>query len=339
MKYSVGYRIMEDNSLTDCIIKNKGSIDSVYFSWGNFPNGRNSQPLSLTLWEAMQRQTDDLSVLNKNGIKFNLLFNGNCYGADSLSRDFYSKIGDTCDYIKQKFNLYSVTTTSPLIGKFVKANFDDVKVISSVNMEIGTAQGMDYVADFFDGYYMKREYNRDFKKIRELSSWCSDNGKTLHMLANSGCLNYCSAHNFHDNLVSHEGEIAKRDNCYQFEGVCHTYLKNKDKRISLVRDTNFIRPEDIGLYEEYFKSVKLATRVSDNPAYIIESYIRKKCVGNILRILEPNHSGRIYPYVLDNQKLDNSCIFCDKNCSSCSRCKEIFDRALTDLSGITDIYE
>ncbi len=333
LKYSVGYQILRDNMFIDEIINCKDYIEEVYFSWGDFPNGRNLQTQqTVTPWEATEKQISDLKNLNENGISFNLLFNSNCYGKDSLSRHLFNKIGDTVDYIKETFNLSSVTTTSPLIAKFVKNNFPDIGVRASVNMEIGSIQGMDYISDFFDGYYMKREYNRDFEKIKELKAWCDTNGKTLHILANSGCLNNCSAHNFHDNLVAHESEIAKMDNCYEFHGICHEYLKNPEKRISLVRDTNFIRPEDVHLYEPYFKSMKLATRVSDKPTLILKSYINKKCSGNILELLEPNHAGRIYPYVIDNTKLNNGYLFCDKNCSSCGKCRENFENALIDLS-------
>lgn len=333
MKYSVGYQMIEDDTFINEIIKHRDCIEEVYFSWGDFPNGRNLQTQQMTTpWEAMEKQINDLKILNENGISFNLLFNGNCYGKDSLSRHLFNKIGDTIDYIKETFNLSSVTTTSPLIAKFIKNNFSDISVRASVNMEIGSIQGMDYVSDFFDGYYMKREYNRDFAKIKELKSWCDAAGKTLRILANSGCFNDCSAHNFHDNIVAHESEIAKMDNCYEFHGICHEYLKNTEKRISLVRDTNFIRPEDVNLYEPYFKSMKLATRVSDKPILILKSYVNKKCSGNILEILEPNHASRIYPYVIDNTKLNNSYLFCDKNCSSCGKCRENFENALINLS-------
>lgn len=335
MKYSVGYQMLEDNAFINEIIKCKYRIEEVYFSWGDFPNGRNLQTQqTFTPWEAMEKQINDLKILGDNGIPFNLLFNGNCYGKDSLSRHFFNKIGDTIDYIKETFGLSSVTTTSPLIAKFVKNNFPNIGVRASVNMEIGSIQGMDYVADYFDGYYMKREYNRDFAKIKELKSWCDTNGKTLHILANSGCLNDCSAHNFHDNLVAHESEIAKMDNCCEFHGICHEYLKNPEKRISFVRDTNFIRPEDVHLYEPYFKSMKLATRVSDRPLLILRSYMCGKCRGNILELLEPNHAGRIYPYVIDNTRLNNCYLFCDKNCFSCGNCRENFENALIDLSGL-----
>ena len=174
----------------------------------------------------MQRQA--LQRLRDEQIKLNLLFNANCYGADSQSRAFFHKIGTTMEYVAEHYGLQSVTTTSPLIAKFVHQNFEGIEVRASVNLEIGTAQGMDYLAKYFDSYYMKRELNRDFEAIANLHQWAQENGKQLFLLANSGCLNHCSAHNFHDNLVAHEAEIAKMDNAYEFKGLCREYLKQEE---------------------------------------------------------------------------------------------------------------
>lgn len=272
----------------------------MYFSWGDFANGRSSQieKAGYTPWELQQMQIQMLSRLSKAGLSFNLLFNGNCYGKDSQSRAFFEKIGMTVDYIVTAFGLSSITTTSPLIAKFIKNNFEELEVRASVNMEIGTVQGMDYLSEYFDGYYMKREYNRDFETIERLSGWCRLNGKKLYLLANSGCLNHCSAHVFHDNLVAHESEIAKMDNAYEFHGICREYLKKEEHYQSLITDTSFIRPEDIHLYESWFDGVKLATRVHKNPCMVIRSYCREKYSGNILELLEPAHN--IYPYVIEN---------------------------------------
>ncbi len=299
MKYTVGLQYANDRFL-DCIIENKEHIHEVYFAWGDFPNGRSNQLQNahFTPWELQQRQIQCLAALSAAGIKLNLLFNANCYGAESQSRAFFERIGTTVDYIEANFGLHSVTTTSPLIAKFVKNNFEKVATRASVNMEIGTVQGMDYLAQYFDGYYMKREHNRDLETVEKLSAWCKENGKRLHMLANSGCLNHCSAHNFHDNLVAHESEIAKMDNAYNFGGICHEYLKDPRHHKSLIEDTNFIRPEDISKYEPYFEAVKLATRVHRCPENVLCSYIRGAYSGDILQLLEPAHS--IYPYVVEN---------------------------------------
>lgn len=336
MKFSVGYQMRNDLSFIQDIIAEKTHIDEVYFSWSDFPNGRNmqTQQSEFSRWEAHKKQESDLDLLFEAGIKFNLLFNANCYGADSLSRAFYNKIGDSVDYLMSRYELTSVTTTSPVIAKFIKNNFETLKVRASVNMKIGTTESMDYLANYFDGYYMQREYNRNFDKIAELKAWCENRGKKLYILANSGCLNNCSAHTFHDNLVAHENEISQRDNAFLFEGICSEYLKEHEKRIALVRDTNFIRPEDVALYEPYFLSMKLATRVSPNPSLILRSYIDQKYSGNILELLEPNHSGRIYPYVLDNKKLGNSYLSCDKNCRECNKCREVFEKAFVKLEEV-----
>lgn len=295
----VGLQNCNDSFLQN-IIENKNHVYEVYFSWGDFANGRNNQIQSehYTSWEMQQWQVYALKQLNNYKIPLNLLFNANCYGRDSQSRAFFTKIGNTVDYIKNSFGLQSITTSSPLIAKFLKSNFEDIEIRASVNMEIGTIQGMDYVADYFDSYYIKREYNRNFKKIAELKKWCDANSKKLFILANSGCLNFCSAHNFHDNLVAHESEISQMDNAYNFGGICHDYLKNKDNYSKLAENTNFVRPEDMYKYETYFEAAKLATRVHKTPSMVLESYIKAKYSGDILRLLEPAHS--IYPYVLEN---------------------------------------
>lgn len=299
VKFMVGLPKI-NSEFIDYLIQNSEHIYELYFSWGDFPNGRSSfiRNDDYTEWELMDIERCALKKVSDAKIPLNLLFNANCYGKDSQSRSFFNKIGDTIDFIKLLYGLKSVTTTSPLIAKFVKANFSDIEVRASVNMEIGTVQGMKYLSEYFDSFYMKRELNRDFESIKILHKWCTENGKKLFMLANSGCLNFCSAHNFHDNLVAHENDIAKMDNAYNFSGVCHEYLKNPQNYETLYENMNFIRPEDIPCYDSYFEAVKLATRVHNNPTEVLESYINGKYSGDLLRLLEPAHS--IYPYVIEN---------------------------------------
>ena len=64
---------------------------------------------------------------------------------------FFEKIGNLIDFLKTETVLSSITTSSPVIAKFLKRNFPDLECRASVNMEIGTIQGMEYLADWFDG--------------------------------------------------------------------------------------------------------------------------------------------------------------------------------------------
>lgn len=301
MKFSVGYQLEESGNFLQTIMEHKDSIGEIYFSAPDIPNGRsNSWAAEFTRRTAAEEQEKELKQLKEAGFKMNFLLNAMCYGADTLSKAFYSELGDTVDHYVEHFGVTSVTTTSPMIGKFLKDNFDGLLVRASVNMEIGTVEGMEYIADFFDEYYMRRENNRDFAQIRKMHAWCQENGKKLHMLANSGCLNNCSAHVFHDNLVAHEQEILKRDNAYKFSGVCKKFLKNPENHKKFLDYTNCIRPEDVSLYEPYFDSMKLATRVHNAPDWILRAYCGGRWLGNLAELLEPNHAEMLWPYIIDN---------------------------------------
>lgn len=326
MKYSVGYQFLRREALIKSVTKNAEKISEIYFSFDDFPNGRNSLQGDERLfkWEVLGQQLEDLKTLSALGIKMNFLLNGNCYGKHAQSRAFFNKIGDTIDYLLANCDLTCVTTTSPFIAKFVKENFESIETRASVNMEIGTPQGMDYISDLFDSFYLKREYNRNIEKIKSAKMWCDQNHKKLYGLANSGCLNFCSVHTFHDNLVAHENEISQMDNAYQFEGQCCEYLKNNSKRERWLRLTNFIRPEDVLLYEGLFDGLKLATRINSNPAKVIDSYCKGLYSGAITELLEPNHSGSFYPSVIENNRLSDdfgkTVLNCTKKCDICGYC-------------------
>ena len=332
MKFIVGYPTRAVPGFVDEIISAKDVIHEVYFAFGDMPNGRNSVGIDGELpFERQMRLMDDLKRFADNGIKLNLLFNGNCYGADSQSRAFFNKIGEITDYIQSHFLLSSITTSSPLIAKFIGENFEGIDRRASVNMEIGNPTGMSYVKDYFDSLYLKREFNRDKRALLEMKSWCEDNGKTMYLLANSGCLNFCSAHTFHDNLVSHEAEISKMDNGYEFTGVCGDFLKDPEGLKLYLQRTNFIRPEDLELYEGLVPAVKLATRVNKAPARVLRAYINRRYRGSVMELLEPDHSGLLFPSIVDNSEIPRDfgkTVFeCDKNCSACGKCIEAMERA------------
>lgn len=339
MKWIVGYQMREDDGFLSSLLSHAKDIREVYFSWGDLPNGRRalSDAQESTLFEQQLRQREDLTRLSRAGISMNLLFNGNCYGRDSQSRAFFHKIGNTVDYIRRAFGLASVTTSSPLIARFVRENFEGIDVRASVNMEIGSPEGASYVAKYFDSLYVKRECNRSFAALRKMKAWCEANGKEMYLLANSGCLNFCSAHTFHDNLVAHEAEIAQMDNGYDFRGVCWEFLDARENKSALLTRTNFIRPEDVPLYEEFTSAMKLATRINRDPVRILESYTRGRYSGGVQALLEPDHSGVLYPRVLENGRLPKDfgkrVATCDKSCATCGYCDRAFEQACTDIGG------
>jgi hypothetical protein len=337
LKFNVGYPHLASDEFINCIIENKQSVNEVYFSWADTPSGRSTAGIEFgqSTHERQLQQEGNLKKLSSAGISLNLLFNANCYGENSQSREFFDSIGDITDYVKSKYNLSSITTASPLIAKFIKDNFIDIDVRASVNMEIGSIEGISYIMEYFDSFYVKRELNRNVKELLRLRKWCDEFGKQMYLLANSGCLNFCSAHNFHDNLVAHEKEISKKDNGYQFRGVCWDYLSNKTNKKTWLERTNFIRPEDVVLYEGITPAMKLATRVNSSPKRVLEAYVKGGYRGSIMELLEPNHSGAFYPEYVENtnfaKDFAKTVMNCDKQCGNCGYCATVMKKATIKL--------
>lgn len=344
MLFSIGYQIDEKQVLVPEIINRKAFVREVYFSFGDFANGRNriTDDRWLTALDAQQRQSEDLQKLHAAGIALNLLLNGNCYGADSLSRAFFNRVGDTVDYLIRNYEISSVTTASPVIADFLRRNFPELELRFSVNMGIGEPHALSYIEDLFDSFYLKREYNRNLPAIRRARQWCDEHGKKMFMLANSGCLNDCPIRNFHDNLVAHEDEIMARDNALMFKSVCKEYLKDESHRGAFLRHTNFVRPEDIHLYEGLFDGAKLATRVNRNPVQILRAYTDGTYIGNLAELLEPDHAAVLYPYVIENKMLPadfgEQVMTCNKDCKTCHDCDRTLERALQKIDEGVTVY-
>jgi len=339
MKFSVGYQYTCETgeSLAKELIPLKEHIEEVYFAWPDMPSGRSiiNDDRGEKFFEAQSYLESDLKLLSENGIKLNLLLNASCFSDDAISMRLQNTVCSIISHIEEFAVLNSVTTTSPYLASVVKQYFPKIETRASINMRIGTKKGISYLSDLFDGFYLQREYNRDFEKIKEIKEFCNKNGKKLFMLANSGCMAFCSAQTFHDNALSHEREIAEKINKPNFEiARCFPYYKRPENRWELLTNT-FVRPEEINLYEDYFDAVKLATRTATRPLYVIKSYINGACFGNLLDLLEPNHTKVLGENkYLSNQKIPKEWFSkgtsCNKDCYSCGYCKEVYDKILCE---------
>ena len=336
MKFQVGYQ--NDRRFLEYLLAHKDAVGELYFPWESFTTGR-----GVTLSRNDQRTLEnDLHTFSEAGVKLCLLLNGNCYGREALSRQFFQKLGDTVDFIAGEYNLASVTTASPLIGKFIHRNFPDLEVRASVNMEIGTPEGVEYLAEHFDSFYLKREYNYSRDVIIRMRDFCRGCGKKLYILANSGCLNFCSARTFHDNLVAHQHEIAAMDNGFKFHGICSTYMDDPVKRTALLAKSNFIRPEDTVLYEDLCDGMKLATRTNFKPFAVAKAYFDGSWNGNLLELTEPAHAEKFLPAVVANKKFPADYaehrFQCGKICEKCDYCAGVLAAATVTLNENNTIF-
>lgn len=334
MKYTIGYQLPDQHdSVAEICRDYDKNISGVYFSWANEKSGR--LPLSSSRGDepelVKQTQLQDLKEIKRMGKRLTLLLNANCYGEEAASKAFGDRILSVCDFLKKQLDLDSVTTTSPFLAEMIKLNFkDDLQVIASVNMRVGTIKAMEQLSSYFDGFYMAKECNRDFEKLRKLHKWCKDHGKKLAMLANSGCMPYCGFQTFHDNMVAHQSvENVFASDWKGLPSPCHRYLRSMDALdgLSCFMQGTWIRPEDIPAYEPYFEEVKIATRMHARMRMVIGAYARGRYMGNLLDLTEPSYSHDFKGYVLDPTRLPqdffDKVTVCNKECHDCGYCKQV----------------
>lgn len=342
MRFAVGYQLAEpgEESFVDIVRDYREHVSEVYFPWIGAASGRS--PIGgrngVIEPEARARFEDDLIALRELGVKLNVLFNANCYGGRGMSRDLEREVVGVLKSLDQLAGgADAITTTSPAIAHIVKQHQPRIDTRASVNMRIGSVEGMQYLADVFDSYHVCRDFNRDLDHLRRLKRWADGAGKRLHLLANSGCLRNCSGQTFHDNLVAHEDDVAQSDNLPGYVPyVCWRLLRHRQNWPVILQAT-WVRPEDLHHYADLFDEVKLATRLHERPHVVIGAYARGRHEGNLLDLLEPGFGRAVAPHVLDNRRFPGNWFertsTCGRHCETCGYCAETLDRVLVNVFG------
>lgn len=339
MKFAVGYQMSDDSDVPFPEITSRylEHLAEVYFPWGSMPSGRAAltERRGYVDWGGQRQLEEDLIAMRSQGLKLDLLFNANCYGGQAVSQYLQHQIMSVLDYLGELVGLDIVTTTSPAVAWIIKQEYPHIDVRASVNMRIGTVRGMQYVAHLFDSFQIQRDFQRDIAYVRELKAWADEAGKRLYMLANSGCLAFCSGQTFHDNLVAHEREV---DESLRLQGfrphMCWNFLADPANRPAVLQST-WVRPEDLHHYGDLFDTVKLATRMHARPESVIAAYTSGRYYGNLLDLLEPGYGPAFAPQIVDNSLFPDDWFertsTCDRMCHRCGYCEKVLSEVLRTI--------
>lgn len=336
-KFAIGYQMggeMTSDDWIEVISRYRESILEVYFAMPGDMSGRAPAGLKLEgkktddLLEAFWNDLERLKAMDVSGV---MLFNSACYGVDNQSQKLLEHVGKSIEAVRQHIDLKAITTLHPGIAQYVKSHYPELKVRSSVTMQIGTIQQMEAVAEQFDGFYLHRDFNRDLEHIKAVRAWCDAHGKTLHLLANSGCLYQCPFHILHMSQTSHIKEISETDSIYENNrpSPCCDVYTFPEKLPALLQNT-WIRPEDLPKVSGYFETVKLASRISPSIKDIIKGYCEGEWHGNLLNLFEMDYS--VLPFVpkIMNDKFPDGwfeqTMHCGHHCESCGYCRKVFEQ-------------
>ncbi|MCR4574341.1 MAG: hypothetical protein K5787_11305 [Lentisphaeria bacterium] len=335
LQFAVGYQLpgeMNRHDMVDLIGQYRKSISEVFFAMPGDASGR--VPVGsrggMAVDEARERLFADLDRLDKMGLPGVVLFNSSCYGGEYGAKELAEHVRKSIEDVEKHIHLRAATVISLPFAESIKTSFPDVKVRSSINMHIGTIRQMELLSKYFDGFYLNRDYNRDLEHIRSVRTWCDEHGKSLHMLANSGCIYQCPHHHYHENVVAHIDEIVSQESAYKGTlAPCFRMLTDESIRHWVLRNT-WIRPEDIHHYADLFDTIKLATRESSEPEYTLLAYSEEKWNGNLLDILEPGHANVDGMPLIMNSRFPEDWFehttHCGHHCDTCNYCKNIFEK-------------
>lgn len=229
-----------------------------------------------------------------------------------------------------------VVLANPYLVAFAKARFPDLAVA------VSTAACVDSVdkAQFYesrgaDVIYLPEYINRDFRLLRELRRRTS---LRLVLLANVGCLLHCPLRTFHIQAISHSGRAEELGTYVDYSLMWCTSEKTRDP--ALMVKSPWIRPEDLGVYEDLgYTEFKLAGREMDRAwvERVCRAYTARRHDGDLNRIIlgfdQMEPFGAV-PVRLDNRALDGFIDFfhrktdCRLGCRDCRYCDDWGERAL-----------
>lgn len=337
MKFAIGYQLPDPGEppFAALVADYREHLAEAYFPWVHAPSGRAdlTRRRGYVDWSGQARLEEDLRAIREMGLRLDLLLNANCYGGKAISEHLQNEVASVLDHLGETVGgVDAVTTTSPAVAHIIKTHYPQVHVRASVNMRIGTPAGMAYHGDLFDSFYVQRDYNRDLEHIARLKRWADAHDKGLLILANSGCLAFCSGQTFHDNLVAHEADIDETRNLEDWSPMVCRRLLARRENWPLVLQATWIRPEDVHHYDSLVGVMKLATRMHQRPRMVVDAYTRGSFRGNLLDLMEPGYGPLFAPNIVDAKRLPDDWFeqttACGHVCETCDYCRRALDSAL-----------
>lgn len=281
----------------------------------------------------------DLSRLRAMDVEGVLLLDAACYGGDVVSEPFFRLIGRGVQMVKEVIHLKAVVTMTPPLAEFLKKSLPKLEIRASVNERIGFVNQMEYAGRCYDGFYLRNDLSRDIRLVEKARKWCDANGKTLHLVANSGCLYECPFFLEHLNTMGHQAAIAAGGSDWSGRAMqCREALTEKANRVKLLQG-GWIRPQDLSRVESYFDTIALLSNDIPQALKVLSAYTTGQWDGDLLELLEPCHAGLEGMPPIRNDALPDDWFektsACGHACDSCDYCAGVFQRmdALASAKG------
>lgn len=295
------------------------------------------------------------------GLQFNYTMNASYIG--SLD-EIYNKQAYIKEYIKylSGIGVRTITVTLPIVAEMIR------EVDAEIGIEVSTIAHLDSVAQiqmWYEKYAITKVCNNVMKNreigfLRNAAQFCQRKGIVFTLIANEFCSNGTN------NAIDCAGGCIYRDHCYtlQSEGYTQEDMKKMNGYPMSVCDesrkhpivwlkSNFIRPEDMRLYNEigidHFKITGRTASLSYMKK-VVKAYMEQNWDGNLVELWSNvSHLGRGEKQeekennvFIPNKLLDNFLKFWFQNtnhiCSeelcgeTCEYCNQYYEKYIDCMS-------
>jgi len=255
----------------------------------------------------------------QHGIRVNYLLNAACLDNIEFSRKGLKHIRKILDYLSL-LEIESITVATPYLAQLIKRRYPQFEVKTSQFSQINTVQEAKYWEDLgvdtisVDSTVLNRE-------LGLLKTMCEDVHCEVQLILNNACIYSCPYLQYHANVISHASQPGHRSRGFYVDYCKLSCKLRKLQDLSYYIRADWIRPEDVSIYESigvgYFKLVS-----REDPADLIvdrvKIYTERKFNGNLLDLIErparydpikvhlKDHLSGLNPFSVDLIKLYKS---------------------------------
>jgi collagenase-like PrtC family protease len=249
------------------------------FTGGGKSSMAQAEPTRKQVCEAVGR-------IHKMGLEFNYLLNTTCMGNLEVTKNGYKSIRKLLDWVCET-GADRVTIAMPFMSYVITKYYPQLKMSVSTQAGVNSLEKVVFWEELgADSFTLSNvDMNRDFTEIKRITG----NSKSkFQLLANMICKRRCPFVTLHGNFNAHASQSWAKTNRYNMDYYClHCLAYHFSDPLTIIKG-NWIRPEDIGLFEGLGVSrFKLAERGmrSDALALILDAYSKRRYDGNFMDLI------------------------------------------------------
>jgi len=290
IKFEVPYN--GDSKLVDFYKENAERISWVYGrAEDKFPQGRDtskSRPVSI---EDIEKEVPHL---RDSGIGFNYLLNGTNQGNREFNLGYRRKFVSFVKDLAAR-GIRGVTIGNPFLMETVREKVPEIEIFASILLEVDNLARLEQIIRAGADYVcLSKTLLKNFEGLERIAKFARDKTK-LVLLANDPCLHHCAYTGYH-NMTLSEFTSSGGDYVNYCRMHCNQDFASDARKVI---SASFIRPEDLGAYEELgFVFFKLCERkqTTDWITNAVRAYFQRSYNGDLSDIMAPwSNIGQRYP--------------------------------------------